>query len=180
MSRKHLLFMALILSAILYTTIHLLPIRTVTSTTTRASTYPSGLLMLSVYATPVLLFAWLIYKKKLNSTVFTVYYAGLLLTDTLTHAIKLVVREKRPYWQEERHGIESFPSGHSSDMFYMAVMCMSECIVCTVLFYAWAFAVSISRVVDGKHFVWDVVGGAVLGCVIGLGMKRVFGCLYVK
>ncbi|ELQ75796.1 putative PAP2 domain protein [Trachipleistophora hominis] len=180
MSKKCFLFTTFILSIILYTTIHFLPIRIVTNTTTRPSTYPSQLLMLSVYITPIGVFAWQIYRNKYTSTVFLVYYAGLFITETLTHVIKLCVREKRPYWQQERRGMESFPSGHSSDMFYMATMFMNESIVCTSAFYVWAVVVGTTRVIDGKHFVWDVVGGALLGLMVGWGMKRVFGSLYIK
>ena len=45
--------------------------------------------------------------------------------------------------------------------------------VYTVVMIGWAFLVSISRIFVGKHFLGDVVVGAVVGVVFGL----IFGCV---
>ena len=45
--------------------------------------------------------------------------------------------------------------------------------VYTVVMISWAFLVSISRIFVGKHFLGDVVVGAVVGVVFGL----IFGCV---
>lgn len=65
----------------------------------------------------------------------------------------------------------SFTSSHATNHFGMAVF-----IACTLkdylkkwvwFFYIWAATISYAQVYVGVHYPFDVVGGAVLGCLIG-------------
>ncbi|XP_020263741.1 probable lipid phosphate phosphatase beta [Asparagus officinalis] len=65
----------------------------------------------------------------------------------------------------------SFPSGHSSRVFFVASFLFlvggaGDGVVAAV--FVWAAATAASRVLMGRHFVMDVVAGAGLGAVEGV------------
>lgn len=61
----------------------------------------------------------------------------------------------------------SFPSGHATIAFAMAVVLSKIEPKWKLLFYILAVAISFSRIYIGKHYPLDVIGGAVLGWLIG-------------
>ncbi|XP_054717037.1 phospholipid phosphatase 1-like [Uloborus diversus] len=97
-----------------------------------------------------------------------------------------------PEWLVERDIYKSFPSGHASFSFYSFVF-MSVYIVsrmrhaskslvnsaCSrgipILCLVWTLACCITRILDNRHFWWDVLSGVVIGLVGGL--VTVFACL---
>jgi membrane-associated phospholipid phosphatase len=92
--------------------------------------------------------------------------------------MKVLIRRSRPYSKltnirvvGDRAGGHSFPSGHTSQSFFMASL-MSHyfhtSILITFLIYAIAFLVGITRMYVGMHYPRDVLGGAVLGTAWGL------------
>uniref|UniRef100_A0A7N0ZZD2 Phosphatidic acid phosphatase type 2/haloperoxidase domain-containing protein n=1 Tax=Kalanchoe fedtschenkoi TaxID=63787 RepID=A0A7N0ZZD2_KALFE len=113
---------------------------------------------------------------------------GALLDLVVIGTVKYAVRRPRPVYNKGMHlavAVDhwSFPSGHSSRVFMIAGFCylvwdetvgavlMSEdggvggeslrlglWVVC-----GWAVLTSVSRVLLGRHFVFDVVAGAFLG-----------------
>jgi undecaprenyl-diphosphatase len=67
-------------------------------------------------------------------------------------------------------GSHSFPSGHTASSFACATVLAFASPRFAPLFYLLALAIGFSRVYNGVHYPLDVVGGAALGVLIGLGI----------
>jgi undecaprenyl-diphosphatase len=76
-------------------------------------------------------------------------------------------------------GSHSFPSGHTTSSFACATVLSFASPRFAPLFYLLALAIGFSRVYDGVHYPLDVLGGAALGVLIGLGivlaLRRLLG-----
>ncbi len=91
----------------------------------------------------------------------------------LVLALKFRIRRKRPdglwgmiYRKTDPH---SFPSGHAARSFLIAVLVTGLGPVwLAAALWVWAPLVSIARVAMGVHYVFDVLGGLVLGVLAGL------------
>lgn len=66
------------------------------------------------------------------------------------------------------NGGGSFPSGHAAFFFALAAVVGRYYPKTSVLFYAAAFSLTVSRVVAGIHWPSDILGGAVVGIAVGL------------
>lgn len=91
-------------------------------------------------------------------------------------AVKSVVERQRP---EDHLAVSvrtpsssSFPSGHTLAAFCTSVV-MAETTAETVAYTGFSAAVAVSRVHVRAHHPSDVVGGAVLGSLLGLAVRRV-------
>jgi undecaprenyl-diphosphatase len=62
---------------------------------------------------------------------------------------------------------KSFPSSHSMNMFAMAMLFYRFYPPRAFLFFGFASVIAYTRVYTGVHFPLDVLGGALLGCMIG-------------
>lgn len=69
----------------------------------------------------------------------------------------------------------SFPSNHSSNMFAAAMTVAGVSGPASLPFFAAAVLIAYSRVYVGAHFPLDVTGGAVLGIIIAILVRSVFG-----
>lgn len=69
-----------------------------------------------------------------------------------------------PSWTS---GLDSFPSGHTTASFAVATVLAKRFPGVSVLVFALAAFVGLSRVLRGSHFPTDVFGGAVLGVLSG-------------
>ncbi|MBI4197017.1 MAG: phosphatase PAP2 family protein [Deltaproteobacteria bacterium] len=94
---------------------------------------------------------------------------ALTLTYAFTYPLKLMTQRERP----DGSNSHSFPSAHASGSFALATVAES--------FYGpWigipsyllATLISLSRLDSNKHVVSDVMAGALLGMVVGLGTAR--------
>lgn len=103
---------------------------------------------------------------------------GTLSLWLVVEFIKLIFRRTRPYnkLKDTRivglraHG-HSFPSGHTSQSFFLATLLVNHFHVNVLLwlsFYLVALLVGITRIYVGMHYPRDVLGGAVLGITLGL------------
>jgi undecaprenyl-diphosphatase len=70
--------------------------------------------------------------------------------------------------------VHSFPSGHATTAFAVAFVWAAFAAKARWRFYALAALVALSRVYLGVHFPFDVLYGAFLGSLIGIGAARLF------
>ena len=72
-------------------------------------------------------------------------------------------------------GVYGFVSSHAANFFALAAICtaiLPERKFIFYLLYSWAIFVAYSRIYVGKHYLLDVLGGAILGLVIAKVMWR--------
>ncbi|HMW49405.1 MAG TPA: phosphatase PAP2 family protein, partial [Cellvibrionaceae bacterium] len=63
----------------------------------------------------------------------------------------------------------SFPSGHSSAAFLFATVWHIADAGYSFIAFIWAANIAFSRVMLGVHFISDVIAGAIIGVLIGMG-----------
>lgn len=86
----------------------------------------------------------------------------------LTEGLKYLFQERRP----DSDARDSFPSTHAGAAFALAVVQSHYKPDQASYWYGAAVAVSASRVIDNRHYVHDVVGGAVVGYFAGRSSLR--------
>ena len=94
---------------------------------------------------------------------------GFIVTNALTGGLKVIAGRERP----DRASHTSFPSGHTSNSFMWAtVFSRHYGWKAGVPAYALASYVGASRLKSRKHYLTDVVAGAVLGYIVGRTVTR--------
>ncbi len=103
---------------------------------------------------------------------------GVLSLTLFVHIIKILVRRRRPYIRLENIRIvgsaesgRSFPSGHTSQAFFLATLLLQYNHLAGylwVILYTVASLVGITRIYVGMHYPRDVLGGAILGTSWGI------------
>ena len=94
---------------------------------------------------------------------------GFIVTNALTGGLKVIAGRERP----DRSSHTSFPSGHTSNSFMWAtVFSRHYGWKAGVPAYALASYVGTSRLKSRKHYLTDVVAGAVLGYIVGRTVTR--------
>lgn len=123
---------------------------------------------------PALLVFWL-YLYRLRGLVMTVLLAiSLGLSDAFGSMAKKFWVRARPFSVEtdfiQRSGAGgfSFPSNHAANMFCMAFFLSAFFPKYRILFFTIAIMVSFSRVYNGVHYPFDVLGGAIVGSFFGI------------
>lgn len=119
------------------------------------------------------------WRKALAVTLFTSLVV--LLADRISvEVFKDVICRYRPshnleikdhlsFLHNYRGGMYGFVSSHAANVFGLATffaLCLKHR-KHTLIVFAWAFMVALSRVYLGVHYVGDVVAGALLGMVLG-------------
>ncbi len=90
-------------------------------------------------------------------------------TSTL---LKVTIQEPRP---NDRNDTKSFPSGHTTAAFAFSSVVTAEHAFFPYGLMATALSTltGLSRINDNKHYLQDVVAGATIGTVFGLGVSKV-------
>ena len=106
------------------------------------------------------------------------FVLGTLSLWFVVELIKMLIHRTRPYKKIENSRIvgspargSSFPSGHTSQSFFMATFLLPYFHVnffIGLAGYLLAFLVGITRIYVGMHYPRDVLGGAMLGTAWGL------------
>lgn len=108
---------------------------------------------------------------------------SVIITAVIVLLLKFIIRRRRPEgeWGEiyRKSDPHSFPSGHATRSFMLAVMAIGLGPTWfAVLLLLWAPVVGLARVAMGVHYLSDVVVGAILGIVIGWVNYRVIPLLF--
>jgi membrane-associated phospholipid phosphatase len=103
---------------------------------------------------------------------------GTLTLWIVVELVKTLVRRSRPFMRVIQARIigyrargRSFPSGHTSQAFFMATLMAQHfhaSVWAVFLLYAIALLVGITRMYVGAHYPRDVLAGAILGSAWGL------------
>jgi undecaprenyl-diphosphatase len=91
----------------------------------------------------------------------------------LIFPLKRLIRRERPQgkWGAIYRSVDphSFPSGHATRVALLAVMALGLGPAWFALaLIIWAPLVALARVTTGVHYLSDILGGALLGCLMGL------------
>lgn len=103
---------------------------------------------------------------------------GTLTLWLVVEFMKVIFCRSRPYMKlsgirivGSRDKGSSFPSGHTSQSFFMATLVLNHFqagLLVSIALYAIALFVGITRIYVGMHYPRDVLGGAILGTSWGL------------
>lgn len=114
----------------------------------------------------------------INSSAAYAFILGSLILWLIVESIKAVLRRDRPFAKLQgvrvvgsRARGKSFPSGHTSQAFFTAVLLLRHIdggLPAYIAIYALATAVGITRMYLGMHYPRDVLGGAILGIFWGV------------
>ncbi|HVP15488.1 MAG TPA: phosphatase PAP2 family protein [Terriglobales bacterium] len=86
-------------------------------------------------------------------------------TNLVVESLKRIVGRERPDG-ERRRSNSSFPSSHAANAFAIAWLLRSRWRRSGIAVFALALLVSFSRMYLNRHFLSDVVGGALIGCLM--------------
>jgi membrane-associated phospholipid phosphatase len=129
------------------------------------------------------LFAGLIHKRRLLVRNALIVLLGMALGGLIARAIKVTVREPRPYEVDSRiaqlgtGGSNSFPSGHTVEVTAAAIgttLLLYRTPVAGIIAATWALLIMLSRIVLGVHNVTDILAGIVVGCLSLLIINEIF------
>lgn len=127
----------------------------------------------SIVITVIFISIGLIYGLKTFLTISFIYMFQLVLVEI----VKLIFKRKRPKTFKEGSilGVKStsgsFPSGHTSNAYSVALILSNifrTNIYITAIFFSIAGLVAASRIFLGKHYILDVIGGAIFGMIFSL------------
>ena len=106
------------------------------------------------------------------------------VADLIAYGLRAAIDRPRPpaVYPEPKplvhvpHG-GSFPSGHAATSFACATILALAAPRYAVAFFVLAAAIAWSRVYNGVHYPLDVVGGAALGVVVAIALRRLLRAL---
>lgn len=118
----------------------------------------------------LLLLVWSGWQQGYQSPFFMAILAGFVVERPVYYILKNGFKRNRPesVLEDFRSVIEpadrfSFPSGHTSAAFMIAVLCGYFYPAIFLLLLGWALLVGVSRIVLGVHFPTDILVGIALG-----------------
>ncbi|MBU4274524.1 phosphatase PAP2 family protein [Patescibacteria group bacterium] len=126
-----------------------------------------------VYLMIAALFLFLLKSRKNWKIIFIALSSALTARFVITGLIRLFKPRLRPFIDSninlliDKVNQQSFPSGHASFTFGLAMVVYLYNKKVGVLFFAGAFLVSTSRIFVGVHWPLDILAGAVVGIFSG-------------
>ena len=149
-----------------------------------------GIIILFILEKTKLLFVTC-FKEVKNLFFYTI--TCLFFTGLLTQLLKHIVGRPRPNhtFLEDSLGFDfftfdsnfhSFPSGHTSTIFILALICSKIIPRLKYFFLVFAFVVSFSRLVVGAHFLTDIIGGIIVAflCFKFINLFLDYKSIYIK
>jgi undecaprenyl-diphosphatase len=125
----------------------------------------------------------LLLKKREFKLLGIALLAGLTLSYYIAGTLKILVARPRPFVAltnvillGSMDKTPSFPSGHATSAFMIAVL-LSGRFKKYALFYAFAALVAFSRVYIGVHYPSDVIAGSLIGAAIGFFLTKTLSSL---
>ncbi len=94
-------------------------------------------------------------------------FVGFLFNNMIVFILKLFFMRPRPLYGASDF-FYSFPSAHSANAFFLAVIFSYYYPKKRVYAYLLAFFVAFSRVYNGTHYLYDILVGSVLGFFFGI------------
>lgn len=111
-------------------------------------------------------------QREVGSVLLLLLTLGFAIEVPLFMTIKRVLKRPRPYQQLsiqaviQAHDQFSFPSGHTTAAFLFAGLAAASFPQLSWLWFSWALAVGLSRLLLGVHYPGDIVAGALLGTAL--------------
>jgi membrane-associated phospholipid phosphatase len=123
------------------------------------------------------------YKRRIYANRALLFFAGVALSGIAAVLVKLTLARYRPklFFKNGLYGFDffhvtyeynSFPSGHVTTIFSVAVLLSFFLPKGRVFFFIVAFVVALSRIALTAHFVSDVIAGAFIGTITILLLKK--------
>ncbi len=127
-------------------------------------------------------FRW-IRPKRLYADCALLFFSNIALSGIVVNAVKFLVGRLRPKMLFEKglygfdpfrigYEFNSFPSGHATTVFAIAITCSFFWPRYRFLFIVFAATVALSRLVLNAHYLSDVLAGAFIGTMTAIVMKR--------
>ena len=130
----------------------------------------------------VTLIYWTYDKQKGEQLAYSLIFA-----TTLSCGIKGVFKTQRPYTYDGVRGVNtksapgySFPSADTSAAATTASTLSSwtDKPVFKILLAVYVIIIGFARMYFGLHFPVDILGGLIIGCGVGVGIKKIFSIIY--
>lgn len=115
------------------------------------------------------------------------FVVPLLLSTAITHVVKFVIGRARPLADEGPFGFDalafdgrfqSFPSGHSTAAVTLALLMGIYFPRARWVFYFFALGVAFERILHDRHYLSDVIAGALVGAASVFLSLRLLGARY--
>lgn len=137
--------------------------------------------------------AFLLYiiGRKYNQQLYEIgrsLFIGLVCAGIAAQVIKHLVGRARPRITDTllfigpslKSGYDSFPSGHTTLVFCLAIILSYHLPSYRALFYLFAVIVGLWRIEELAHFPSDILGGAIVGTIAGSVLLKRMYCLQEK
>ena len=136
------------------------------------------------YAIPIILIFYALFKHNILLRMKGLQIlSGLLLSTIIVTTIKNIIKRKRPYEVDKiiqklsYGGGYSFPSGHTSDAFAVAIsitLVLSSRRWILIPLYIWAVTIAYSRMLLGVHYLTDILASICISLLCALLMQFLF------
>lgn len=127
-------------------------------------------------------FRWIRKIRRLADAAL-LFFSSIALSGVIINIVKFFVGRLRPKMLFEKglygfdpfrvgYEVNSFPSGHATTVFALAVTCSYFFPKHRVVFFVFAATVALSRLVLNAHYLSDVLAGACIGTATAIVMER--------